>query len=647
MKRFIGLCTASLDGYFQTEIYTAALNRAREYGYGLLTYNSGSDLSTDDRYSAAEAHIFDMIDFDRLDGLIVLSETIKNQRVLDSIIGRAREHGVFVVCIDKPIEGCYNIQFNYIPAFEAIVRHVLGKHGCRVINVMGGLRNNSFSDERIDCCRRVMKEYGLELDEKRIQYGSFWSVPTLRAMDEFFESGMSMPDAFICCNDTMAMAVCESLKERGYAVPADVIVTGFDGVIDEQFHIPRLTTAKQGNVPAAEKAVDAIMANLGGKLSDNFAIIDHKISYTHSCGCKPIDYRESTGRIQVLFDMIQESANVDTVIAEMNEAISYSESIEEVSANVYSRALAYKELYYCLCINDNFMNISTDYSRFIAKDDDDSRSLILCEGLDGNYVPPYRSEKPQLLEEAMEKYGAAIFWAVHFSDMNIGYGAVTILPEVQLANDNGVMRSIPKYTKNINHALEIANSQSVMKKVIKELQTLYVRDHTGLFNRRGFYNEINRRIALALDDGGVFFLTVLSIDLDGLKTINDTYGHAEGDVAIKAIADALHSVWGENEICARFGGDEFIAASVCRSSPVRHAAKLENMMTSFLERFNRTSGRPYKVRASFGAAYDRISAGIQVDELIKRADDLMYCEKSTHEGSRYRAVTDISDDQGV
>ena len=135
--------------------------------------------------------------------------------------------------------------------------------------------------------------------------------------------------------------------------------------------------------------------------------------------------------------------------------------------------------------------------------------------------------------------------------------------------------------------------------------------------------------------------------MDGLKTINDTYGHAEGDIAIQAIADALISVWGENEMCARFGGDEFMAASVCRSSPMRHAAALEHRITGFLSRFDRTSGKPYKVQASFGAAYGRISASTQVDELIKQADDLMYCEKSTHEGSRYRAVTESTEGVGT
>ncbi|MBQ5315941.1 MAG: GGDEF domain-containing protein [Oscillospiraceae bacterium] len=641
MKRFIGLCTAKIDGYFQTEFYCAALERAREYGYGLLVFNSGSELDTDDKYSLAEAKVFDLIDYDRIDGLILLAETIKNREVLEGIIKRASEHGVFVVSVDKALDGCYNIQFNYQSAFEAVVRHVIEKHGCRVINVMAGMRNNVFSDERIECCRRVMRENGLELDDSRIMYGNFWSGPAGRAMDSFFESDMSLPDAFICCNDTMAMTVCAKLRDHGYSVPDDVIVTGFDGIPDEQFHIPRLTTAKQGTSTAGVRAVDAVIANSEGRLKDNFAIIDHAITWSHSCGCKPIDYREASGRIQVLFDMIQDSANAQTEIAEMNEAVSYSEGLQDVSGNIFAHTMSYGWSYYCLCLSDDFMNISTDYKSFIEADDTSRGArLILCESFEGERTPPYCGLRPARLNEAMEHFGTVIFWPIHFSDTDVGYGVCSILPEKHLARNNGTMRNFPGYTRNINHALEIANSQSVMKKVIKELQRLYVRDHTGLYNRRGFYNEISKLIDSAVDDGGTSYLTVLSIDMDGLKTINDTYGHAEGDIAINAISDALHSIWGENEICSRFGGDEFTVASVCRSEPEKHADKLAHDINEHIAGFNAVSGKPYTVRVSFGSAYTQISRELHVDELIKCADDLMYREKSTHEESRYGSAPD-------
>ena len=635
MKRCIGLCVACINEYGPSDFYCAVYRRAREYGYGLLVYNSGAE-KVSSKYHEGELAIYDHIDYDRLDGLIVMSETIKDERVLKRIISGARERGVFTVCLDRPVEGCYNVLFNYTAGFEAIVRHVIVKHGCKDICVMAGIKGNSFSEERVESCRRVMAEYGLTLPDENIMYGEFWSRPTAAEMDKFLTSGRELPDAIVCCNDSMAMTVCSKLGEYGYTVPDDVIVTGFDGIFDEKFHIPRLTTAKQDADLAGEKAVDAVIAHKNGRIQDNFALIDHKIQLTHSCGCKPIDYREASGGISVLFDIMTYDNGVDSDMHDLNDAVASSSDLSEVSENIFRYSDSYTWFYYCLCISEHFMSISSDYSRYLSSSADPGNTrLVLCEEFDGERIPPYCAKKPLHIEEALEKYGVLLYFPLHFQEMSVGYGVSVILPEQQLARDNGALKRLTKYTRNLNHSLEIANTQSVMRKVIAELQALYVRDHTGLFNRRGFYNEINRCIGLALDDTRVYYLVIVSVDMDGLKTINDTYGHSEGDVAIKAIADAMCSLWGDNEICARFGGDEFIIASLTTRAPKKHAQILMDELTGSLDRFNESSGKPYDVRVSLGMAYKKIVHNMQVDDLIKAADNLMYKEKATHEDSRY------------
>ena len=242
-KRYIGLCLSKLNEYIPNDFVHAVIKRAVEYGYTVLIYNAFSDFYFSTDYDIGESNIFETIKYEILDGLIVMSETIKDENILNNIISKAKEHGIYTVCVDKRIEGCYNIEFNYRSAFSAIVRHVVEKHDCRTINLVAGLKDNYFSEERIQCCRKVLEEHGIELDPRRIMYGDFWSEPTAKAFDEFMLSGLEMPEAFICCNDSMAIAICSKLKEYGYSIPDDVIVTGFDGILEEKYHIPRLTTA--------------------------------------------------------------------------------------------------------------------------------------------------------------------------------------------------------------------------------------------------------------------------------------------------------------------------------------------------------------------------------------------------------------------
>ncbi len=630
----IGLFVPMLREYLQNDLYRAVASRCAEYGYKLFVYNSANDFKFDDKYSRGEAAICNYVDYDVIDGLIINGEMVKDQRLLTDMITKARQHDVFTVCVDKYIEGCCNIEFNYHSAFEAIVRHILEKHGCKVINVMAGQKGNSFSEERVDCVRRVMAEHGMKLDEKRIQYGEFWTAPTLMAMEEFAKSGMEMPEVFICCNDSMAMAVCGWLKSHGYAVPDDVLVTGFDGMFEEQFHIPRLTTAKQDNELAGTKSVDMVAAHIEGRRTDSFSIIDHRVVYSHSCGCRRIDYREASGLIFPLFDMMSEDNANNVFLFELDDKVSVSTGLMELSSNVMEYSSVYGWHYYALCLNDNFMNISDDRKGNNSGGMDDAR-LVLCERLDGIATPPYCGKRPVKIYEAAERYNILLFWPVHFQDLNVGYGVCALSNGGDGFTKNDDMRRFSMYARHLNHALEVVSSQSVMKKVIDRLQTLYKKDHTGLLNRNGFYTTIKERLDSALEEGFRTYLVIISMDMDGLKTINDNYGHAEGDVAINAIAAALKSVWGDEELCARFGGDEFTIASICSADPQDRGIEITAKIKEHLQRFNDTSGKPYKVRGSYGIWFEQITDGLDVDMLIKHADDLMYKEKSTHTESRY------------
>lgn len=638
--RYIGVCMSKIEEMFYTDLYRGIAARALEYGCKLLIYNSFSDLYNDDKFSEGEKNIFTRIRYDMLDGLIILGETIKNDEVLNDIVSNARKNNIYVVSIDKHIEGCYNVEYNYRSSFEAIVRHVVEKHNCKTINVVAGFKGNHFSDERVACCKRIMEEHGLELIPERILYGNFWSEPTARAFDEFMKSKYTMPDAFICCNDAMAITVCSKLTEYGFSVPRDVIVTGFDGIYEEQFNIPRLTTACQNTGLAGEKAVDAIIAHLNGRETGNLAVIDHRLVWSHSCGCKPIDYREATGKITDLFHMTDSDNSYDSNMADFSTATTAAVTygIKEVSETVLRFNNTYGYYYYALSLKEDFMNISDDYEDFIwDSPDNGSKRLILCESVFGKNYEPYYDTGLRHIEEAAESINIFFFWSVHFREETVGYGVMGLSTgnDGHAANDD--TRHLLRYTRYLNSVLEIVNSQSVLKKVIAKLQSLYIRDHTGLYNRRGFYKEIGEIIGNELKNNTYPYLAIISADMDGLKYINDTYGHAEGDVAIKAFADALLSVSGEKSICSRFGGDEFIIACVCDTDPAEKGKSIVKDVSARLEEFNSSSGKPFKVIGSFGVYGEKIVHGMDIDSIIKKADDLMYKEKSRHKGSRKRA----------
>ena len=144
---------------------------------------------------------------------------------------------------------------------------------------------------------------------------------------------------------------------------------------------------------------------------------------------------------------------------------------------------------------------------------------------------------------------------------------------------------------------------------------------TGLYNRIGFQNRF-RKIQ---NDHKLLGskVTLFMSDLDGLKMINDRFGHAEGDCAIAAVARALDASTPDNSISVRFGGDELFSMIIGECKPDDIIKRID----AYLESFNETSGKPYKVSASCGFMTSVLDENFNITQVLKQADEQMYIIK--------------------
>lgn len=158
----------------------------------------------------------------------------------------------------------------------------------------------------------------------------------------------------------------------------------------------------------------------------------------------------------------------------------------------------------------------------------------------------------------------------------------------------------------------------------QRLADLALRDElTGLYNRRGFFaiGEHLRRECLrhARD------LAIVQIDVDGLKAINDSFGHAAGDQAIAAAASILRCTFRESDVIARLGGDEFVAIALeaDRLAVGRILARLEDA----LGQHNLRSKAPYALSFSAGSSVLAPPERPTLNDLLDRADRALYVNK--------------------
>ena len=123
------------------------------------------------------------------------------------------------------------------------------------------------------------------------------------------------------------------------------------------------------------------------------------------------------------------------------------------------------------------------------------------------------------------------------------------------------------------------------------------------------------------------YIYTLVADLNGLKYINDKFGHEEGDKAIRTIADMLRETMPATAIVSRTGGDEFtVMAMLDKDSPL--PGDLEKKLLKSMRDFNASSGLSYMVEASYGWDFCPASGYVNLDDCVKRADNKMYDMKS-------------------
>lgn len=157
-----------------------------------------------------------------------------------------------------------------------------------------------------------------------------------------------------------------------------------------------------------------------------------------------------------------------------------------------------------------------------------------------------------------------------------------------------------------------------------ELETLTLKDDlTGLHNRRGFLALAEQQLKVARRNRSTCLL--LFLDLDQLKQVNDTLGHAEGDRHITEAADVLRACFHQSDIVARIGGDEFAALAISRG-PADDVA-LRERLDETLRLVNARPDRPYPLGFSSGILTCPPASTDSVEALLDQADALMYLEK--------------------
>lgn len=625
----IAVAVAGVDEEYQNNIIKGINTYARENDVNVSYFVAFGGVLQNSRYDVGEYNIFSLANMERFDGAILMTNTVCSQEMRTMIYDRVIAAGVPAVILDcEDKKEFFNISIDNASAMKEIVSHVINEHGAKVINYVSGPLSNTEADERYQAFVDVMMEHGLPIEQSRVFYGEFRSLDGSRAIDAFLNSGKSMPDAVICANDAMALTAITELEKRGYRVPEDVIVTGFDNTFNARHHSPALTTVERPLFEAGRTACETICRLIGGDDLESGTRLMARPVFSGSCGCgrrddsDAEDYRRNTYRKIETFQ--QEIGMINRLTAALAETETVEETVRVAAQHISE--ISCERFYICLCADWQGSFNESGKERLI-NGYTKTMSVPLVYSAEDGAGQGDSFETERMFPEPLEGSGnISYFLPLHFRERCLGY---YVMQNTDFPTDSLVCHTM---MMNISNSFEHIRQLIHLNKAIKELERLYVIDPLcNIYNRNGF-----TRATAGLIEGCAknhLRLMVSFVDMDGLKDINDGYGHKEGDFALQRLTDAIRRSCDSGCICARFGGDEFVIIASDRTQ--EQADEFERRFNRNLAETNEIIAKPYEISASIGTYLTYVSDDTKLYQLITQADAKMYTDKKRKKLSKH------------
>ena len=617
----IGLCMVRADDERNFILIEALSKKIHSIGARLIIYQSTTNLYWEYKPEGGEREIYKLVDYSYVDLMIVFSEIINDETLIEEIVQRAKAYNKPVFTIGKAISGCTNFSFLYVDGIEKAIRHCFEEHACREYCFVAGPEGEATSELRIKKYKEVMDEYDLPESRDRIYYGGYWSIPAMAVANELLKLD-HLPEAIICANDSMAIAIADVFSERGVRVPQDVILTGLDGTIESKANVPTITTSGCDMNELADLIVSAFQKTQNGEELEEEYYTHFNLIPGQSCGCE--EYMGSSH----LSDYLKYNIN------KQNEKLFVEQSFHAI----YEKILGSPDVQQLPHIlnNMNFDSLS------ILVNEDSLRSNInpLAEGyrvgFDRRQRVLYQSgrdlaELPTTIQLSaltpdldllMRKERPIVLSPLCFFSRAVGY--IVYAPEV--TNQNYYM--IMPYTNSLS---EIIGSYSMVRHSeynAQQMDRMARHDYlTDLYNRTGFYTHLPHLLKRCETP----YYAAVTIDMDGLKNANDWFGHETGDVAIRFISRAVSDAADENAICGRFGGDEFVICAGVQSE--LEAEGIRKKIQAYLKEERKNTSLPCEVSVSIGICVVPRDE-FDFDRALKVSDEKMYKEKNGKKNRR-------------
>ena len=550
------------------------------------------------------------------------------------------------VAVKLPFNNIYYTISDCEKAYDEVVSHLVKVHGCKRIGFLSAADTNSKEAiTRLAAYKKALKKHGLKFNQEDVIEALFIREAAYNLVLQKYKSKDEVkPDAFIAANDLMAEGCMKALQELGLKIPKDVKIVGFDDTVRASFTSPSLSTIDQNIAGQGYAAAELAHKILKGEKVPRKTVTLADPIYRQSCGCVKADNIS-------FISLNQKGKEIENHHINSNTIEEYTESSKDIVGiytliDTFHRNHTLKELFNSLTEISSQMKFESmavalyDQPVSFRKEDnieipDKAYLKVYIEG--SRQVVPYDEKgiatnphKRLMPKTYYSKLGGTFIVHPIFAGEK-QYGYLIVKPintkfqmhHVYLKLIVNAIASAYDYTQAITKNEVLSNRNERLLKNNQELNLQNSIDElTQVLNRRGFMDKAEKLLKKAKKDnrsGMVFFA-----DMDGLKKINDTWGHKIGDLAIQTEAKILMEAFRGTDIVGRLSGDEFaiVSTGLLKSYIPVIRERIEGLNKVYSEKAN----LPLTLSISLGFV-EFNTENYNLDDLLTKADQVLYKEK--------------------
>lgn len=617
MKR-IAIFIAGWDSESHLYLINGLHERASQDNVDVYVYNCFGGWDDNSSFNQGEYNIYNLPDLSEFDGCIIAASLISSKLIRDKLCQKLIASKKPCISMEHDIPGMdYVGTDNYTGMYE-MIEHLIKVHDCRNLCYVSGPDDNYESIQRYQSFIDLHKKYNLTYSEKDIYLGKFEFEDGINAVDFFMSNRDTLPDAFVCANDEMALGMIVELKKRGIQVPTDIRVVGFDNYLPGSQFSPRLSTVDRAKKKMGYDCCDHLIKMIQGKNIPSKVLLPTKLILSESCGCNGHVCHDNRAFRSNHLEVLEKNKNFHQLMRLMEEELISAKDTNQYSAalNRYLKQADRRDFY--IMLNSRILDFTYETEQFSCIEGYDDHVVVAVAPENGlwkegtviksNTSLPFKENSGRLI----------VYHPIHFQEKCLGY-SISI-------NDMFFLERDSQYTwlNIINNTLENCIRTMTLWQMNETLNKQYVTDPlTGLYNRFG-YTKFAKKLYEKNKELGCI-TAVIFMDMNCLKKINDNFGHEQGDDAIKIMGICVGENCPKDAYAIRYGGDEFLIIATMKEKEEVESV-ISNIERSLIEKC-RELLMPFDLTTSFGYVFTDSSKPEQLDDYVDIADGIMYYNK--------------------